>query len=442
MVDKKMNVTAESPMKAFFKNNSIVLGFLAFTVFMVISSGTPISSWGMDASSRFFRNILLITALILPIMSGVGLNFGITLGAMAAQLALVVIMIFQIDNQPLSILYWVLLTIVISIICGKLLAMLFNKTKGHEMIAGLLVGFFANGIYEFLLMVLCGDILQVYVPGLVVKKGAPIKATVSVSHVLTGVLDKAFPVDYFYMVYVAVAIAVVYFVVKFIKAMVKGDADKKKAQTVKSLVGILISVGLFFFFMNNPAIRKFLVRVNFPVVTAVISAIVILAVWRIMRSKLGHDFISTRNDMNIAASVGIDVDKSRTNSIILSTVIAAFGEIFYIQNLGTMNTYIMHNTVAIYAIAAILVGGATVRSANIKNVLIGNLLFQVIYTCAPNAAKALMGSSQVGEYFRVFFCYAIIAFAIVSNAIQETNAANKKFRGADVEGVKANSPAG
>ena len=196
------------------KDNIVVLFFLVFTIFMVINAGSPMVSWGLDASSRFFRNILLITALILPIMSGVGLNFGITLGAMAAQLALVLIMILQIDNQPLSIVYWAVLTVIISIVCGKLLALLFNKTKGHEMIAGLLVGFFANGIYEFLLMVLCGDILKIDVNGLVVKKGEAIKATVSVSDGLTGVLDNAFPIAYYYIAYLILIIAVVYFLGK------------------------------------------------------------------------------------------------------------------------------------------------------------------------------------------------------------------------------------
>ncbi|MGI5906797.1 MAG: ABC transporter permease subunit [Candidatus Pararuminococcus gallinarum] len=411
------------------KDNIVVLFFLVFTIFMVINAGSPMVSWGLDASSRFFRNILLITALILPIMSGVGLNFGITLGAMAAQLALVLIMILQIDNQPLSIVYWAVLTVIISIVCGKLLALLFNKTKGHEMIAGLLVGFFANGIYEFLLMVLCGDILKIDVNGLVVKKGEAIKATVSVSDGLTGVLDNAFPIAYYYIAYLILIIAVVYFLGKLVWTVLKGDTGQKKAQAVQTVAGIVISTAIFIFCMYNEGVKRFLLKVNFPFVTAVISLLVILAVRRIMRSKLGHDFISVRNDMHIAASVGINVDKSRTMSIILSTIIAGLGEMFYIQNLGTMNTYIMHNTVAIYAIAAILIGGATVRSANIKNVLIGNILFQIIYTCAPNAAKALMGSSQIGEYFRVFFCYAIIAFAIVSNAIKETNAANKKARG-------------
>ncbi|BFL46450.1 hypothetical protein [Lactonifactor longoviformis] len=411
------------------KDNIVVLFFLVFTIFMVINAGSPMVSWGLDASSRFFRNILLITALILPIMSGVGLNFGITLGAMAAQLALVLIMILQIDSQPLSIVYWAVLTVIISIVCGKLLALLFNKTKGHEMIAGLLVGFFANGIYEFLLMVLCGDILKIDVNGLVVKKGEAIKATVSVSDGLTGVLDNAFPIAYYYIAYLILIIAVVYFLGKLVWTVLKGDTGQKKAQAVQTVAGIVISTAIFIFCMYNEGVKRFLLKVDFPFVTAVISLLVILAVRRIMRSKLGHDFISVRNDMHIAASVGINVDKSRTMSIILSTIIAGLGEMFYIQNLGTMNTYIMHNTVAIYAIAAILIGGATVRSANIKNVLIGNILFQIIYTCAPNAAKALMGSSQIGEYFRVFFCYAIIAFAIVSNAIKETNAANKKARG-------------
>ena len=147
--------SALEPIVGFLKNNSMVLIFLVLAVFLGVSSGSSPSALGADASSRFFRNILLIAALVLPIMSGIGLNFGITLGAMAAEFSLVVIMILQIDNQPLSIVYWIIVTVIISAVCGKLLAVLFNKTKGHEMIAGLLVGFFANGIYDLLLMVGC-----------------------------------------------------------------------------------------------------------------------------------------------------------------------------------------------------------------------------------------------------------------------------------------------
>lgn len=419
-------MTEQNKTRKFLKDNIVVLFFLLLAIAAIFFSGSPLTSVGADASSRFFRNILLITALILPIMSGVGLNFGITLGAMAAQLAFVLICILRIDDQPLSIVYWIVLTILISVVCGKLLAILFNKTKGHEMIAGLLVGFFANGIYQFLLMVVCGDILKLDIDGLVLSKGLPIKSTIRLSDSLATVLDRAFPIAYFFMVYAVVAVMLVYFGVKLVKALIRKEAKEKKIQ---GIAGIAAAIVLYAACMYIPAVRKMVASVNFPAVTALISAVVIAFVSRLMKSKIGHDFISIRNDRHIAASVGIDVDKCRTKSIILSTVIAGLGQVLYVQNLGTLNTYIMHNSVATYAIAAILIGGATVRNANIKNVLIGNILFQIIYGCAPNAAKTLVGNTQVGEYFRVFLCYAIIAAAIVSNAIRESKATEKRNQG-------------
>lgn len=411
----------------FLKNNAMVCIFLCLAIFLACFSGNSLTALSSDVSSRFFRNILLIAALVLPIMSGVGLNFGITLGAMAAELSLVVIMIFQIDNQPLSMVYWIILTIIIAAVCGRMLAALFNRTKGHEMIAGLLVGFFANGIYEFLLMVVCGDILQIDVNGLALKKGLPIKATIGLSDSLSMAMDKAFPMAYYFVAFIATAGFVVYFVLQIVKSMRKTvEAEARKKRIIRSVIGIAVTALALIFCLNYPPVKRMLVSIDFPVITALFSTVVILGIYWLMKSKLGHDFTSVRNDRRIAASVGINVDKCRTKSIILSTIIAAFGQILYIQNLGTMNTYLMHNSVGTYAIAAILIGGATVKTANIKNVLIGNLLFQIIYGCAPNAAKVLMNSSQLGEYFRVFLCYAIIAVAIVSNAMKEVALAKKR----------------
>lgn len=414
----------------FLKNNAMVCFFLCLAVFLGYFSGSSLTSLGADASTRFFRNILLIAALVLPIMSGIGLNFGITLGAMAAELSLVIIMIFQIDNQLLSIVYWIVLTILISIVCGRLLAMLFNRTKGHEMIAGLLVGFFANGIYDLLLMVVCGDILKIDVNGLALQKGLPIKATIGLSDSLTQVMNKAFPMAYYFVVMIAAAVAVFYFLLQILKGMKKAqDETKRKSLLMKNAAGIVATLLVLAFCMYHPSVRKMIRSVDFPVVTGIFSFVVLYFIFWLMKSKMGHDFISIRNDRHIAASVGIDVDKCRTRSIILSTIIAGLGQILYIQDLGTMNTYLMHNAVGTYAIAAILIGGATVKNASIKNVLIGNILFQIIYGCAPNAAKVLMGNSQLGEYFRVFLCYAIIAVAIVSNAVKEASGAKKKAQG-------------
>lgn len=201
-------------------------------------------------------------------MSGIGLNFGITLGAMAAEFSLVVIMILQIDNQPLSIVYWIIVTIIVSAVCGKLLAALFNRTKGHEMIAGLLVGFFANGIYDLLLMVGCGDILQIDVNGLALQKGLPIKATVGLSGSLTSVLDNAFPMAYYFVVMIGAAAAIAYFVIRLVYVQIKAkDAGQKKLQLMKSVAGIVIAAAVYMIFMNVKSARKMIINVDFPVAT-------------------------------------------------------------------------------------------------------------------------------------------------------------------------------
>jgi len=57
------------------------------------------------------------------------------------------------------------------------------------------------------------------------------------------------------------------------------------------------------------------------------------------------------------------VDRNRLIATVLSTVFAAWGQLFFLQNLGTLNTYSSHDQVGIFAIAALLVSGATVSRA-------------------------------------------------------------------------------
>ena len=43
-------------------------------------------------------NLILVLSLIIPVISGMGLNFGIVLGAMAGQIGLIVIMNYNIGG--------------------------------------------------------------------------------------------------------------------------------------------------------------------------------------------------------------------------------------------------------------------------------------------------------------------------------------------------------
>jgi hypothetical protein len=50
--------------------------------------------------TRMGRNIFLILSLLIPIMAGMGLNFGMTLGAMAGEIALIFVADWQIWGHP------------------------------------------------------------------------------------------------------------------------------------------------------------------------------------------------------------------------------------------------------------------------------------------------------------------------------------------------------
>ena len=122
--------------------------------------------------------------------------------------------------------------------------------------------------------------------------------------------------------------------------------------------------------------------------------------------------------MEVARDAGINVERTRILSIIISTVLACFGMILYLQNMGNIATYSSHSQIGMFCIAALLVGGASVDKASIGNVFLGVILFHLMFIVAPKAGAAITGDSMIGEYFRVFVSYAVITVALV---MYETN---------------------
>lgn len=84
-----------------------------------------------------------------------------------------------------------------------------------------------------------------------------------------------------------------------------------------------------------------------------------------------------------AKSIGINIDKNRILSVIMSTVLAGIGIIVYQQSFGFIQLYLAPFYMAFPAIAAILIGGASINKASIFNVIIGTILFQGVITMTP-----------------------------------------------------------
>ena len=150
-----------------------------------------------------------------------------------------------------------------------------------------------------------------------------------------------------------------------------------------------------------------------PVLTLIIIAAACLFILWFRRTKLGQDMRAVGQDMEVARDAGINVERTRVISMVISTVFAGFGMIIYLQNVGNFPTYTAHTQIGMFSIAALLVGGASVEKASIKNVFLGVILFHTMFIVAPRTGTVITGDSMIGEYFRVFVSYAVITIALV-----------------------------
>ena len=132
--------------------------------------------------------------------------------------------------------------------------------------------------------------------------------------------------------------------------------------------------------------------------------------------------------MAVASASGIKVARTRIIATIISTVIASWGQIIYLQNMGLVNTYTSHEQVGTYAVAALLVGGASIKKATIGQVFLGALLFHILFFTMPLAGLHLFSDAQIGEYFRVFISYGVIAVSLALYAWNQTTDKKKSLR--------------
>jgi len=84
----------------------------------------------------------------------------------------------------------------------------------------------------------------------------------------------------------------------------------------------------------------------------------------------------------------------------------------YIKLKGITLIFDTNEQVGMFAIAAILIGGASVSKATNKQALLGVILFHTLFIVSPTAGKNLFNNAQIGEYFRVFVAYGVICVSL------------------------------
>ena len=330
--------------------------FMVICLVGYVLSGAQLGFITSELANRLVRNTFLVLSLIIPIIAGMGINFGIPLGAMAAQVGL----IFSQDlgfTGLLGILVAAVIAFPIAIVLGLFSGNVLNKAKGREMITSMMLSFFMLGVYMLVIMFFTGTIIPIRDKSMLLSSGVGIKNSITLT--TAGALDNA------------------------LKYRIQIPLGKDQ------------------------------IKFDVPVLTIFIIGILCVFITYFKKTKLGQNMRAVGLDQDVANNSGLNADKIRVKSIVYSTVLAAFGQLIYLQNIGTLATYAGLDQAALYAAAALLVGGASILKASIVNAIIGTALFHLMLIIMPLAGKEVTGDAMVGEFLRTFISYAIVTISLI-----------------------------
>ena len=395
------------------RNNSLNIGkhlkdyvvtyvFLFLSVAFILISGRPMNDILYQIVSRLVRNLFIVLSLIIPIISGMGINFAITIGAMAAQVGMLLAINWSLTGVT-GILVSALITMPLAGFFGFLIGSLLNKMKGQETIGSLILGYFANGAYQLLFLFVFGMIIPLSAKVTIVG-ATGVRNTLDLTiNQLQGAVDNVLRIHFSTALYITSGIILVFGAFLFFTKRM--SRRRFVTMTALSLV--------FLIFYHLPFVQPNFANIHIPVVTFLLVGLLCLFNAGIMKTRLGQQFRAVGQNRTVANAAGINVNRVRLIAIMISTVFAGWGQILFIQNLGTLQTYAAHEMVGLYAGAAILVGGASINRATNGQAIIGCLLFHTLFVVAQDAGTVMFGNPVVGEYFRVFLCYGVIAVALV-----------------------------
>ena len=148
-----------------------------------------------------------------------------------------------------------------------------------------------------------------------------------------------------------------------------------------------------------------------PTGMLIFFAVMALLVWIFMRTKTGTAMTAAGSNPEFARASGVNVDRMRTISVVLSTILGAIGIIVYEQSFGFIQLYMGPFYMALPAVASILLGGASVNKASILNVIVGTFLFQGILTMTPSVINSYL-QTDMSEVIRLIVSNGMILYAL------------------------------
>jgi len=438
------NVKSNKKITNFLLDNIVTIVFIAFVLFgFYAADGLAPSTLINEILMRFFRNGLLVLSLIIPVMAGLGLNFGIVVGALAGVNALILTRYFEMAGMG-GLMLTFLIALPLAMLFGYLTGKLYNKTRGQEMIAALIVSFFAEGVHLVFALFVIGGIIPVNpYHRMIIPGGMGVRATfdmgqhpdlIRMPELETAgmrlAMDWLWRINFLHAAIFVAAAMLVYLIIKRMLA-------KKNPAIVQTSPAIFfincavclgfIAIAVFALAVPTSVVGLELANVNpIPGVTAIVIFGFCILTNYFTKTKLGQDCRSVGQSQHIAKVSGIDVDRTRIIATMISTVLAAWGMIIFLQEIGTVGTYTSHRMVGMFSVAAILVGGASTTRASVKNVIVGLILFHAMFVVSPAIGRYISDDEGVAEYLRTFMVYGVIGFSLGLYAWRMLKAARDK----------------
>lgn len=305
--------------------------------------------------NRFVRDGILVLSLVVPVVAGMGLNFAITVGAMSMQTALLVMIGYRVDGLP-GILLATILGVALAVILGYVIGVILNRVKGKEMITTIIIGFLFNSVYQLIFLVGFGSVIPVLNEEIILTRGIGVRNTVDLG-------------------------------------MYRNTIDKLW----------LVKIG----------------DLEIPFFMILVVLMFAATILYILHTRFGQQVKAIGSNTQTSEILGINTRAVRIKVIILSTVLAALGQLAYLQNIGMFDVYTAHLTNDVISCAALLAGGASIKHAKIRHALVGVFLFHTLFIVSPQAGQNLFHNAALGEYFRSFVAYGTIAFALIINVRNE-----------------------
>jgi len=148
-----------------------------------------------------------------------------------------------------------------------------------------------------------------------------------------------------------------------------------------------------------------------PTGALLVFALLAFLMWAFLHTKTGTAMTAVGSNPTFARAAGINIDRTRMLSVVMSTWLAAVGILMYEQGFGFIQLYMAPFNMALPAVSAILIGGASVNKASITNVIIGTILFQGIVTMTPTVMNSMI-HMDISEVIRIIVSNGMILYAL------------------------------